>query len=631
MKQAVILAGGKGTRLADRLGGLPKPLIDFCGVPLLERQILLLKKYEFTSILILVNYRAEAIVEFCTLKANWGLDVQCIDDGEPRGTAGAVLGILDRLDDEFIVMYGDTMLQVDLDRFQKFHRCEQGVSATLFLHPNDHPHDSDLVEINEVGDVKKFHPYPHPEGVWLPNLVNAALYWVKRDALLMWRDDKRMLDFGRDIFPAMIEQGMRLRGYNSPEYIKDIGTPSRIDKVSTDFRSGRIDRAGLDYPQAAVFLDRDGTLNFEVNHLRNATDFELLPGVENAIQALNKAEYRVCVVTNQPVIARGDCSVDELANIHNKMETLLGRAGAYVDRIDYCPHHPDSGFAGEVAQLKIDCNCRKPNTGMVDSAILALNIAREKSWMIGDSSSDILAAKRAGLRSILVETGYAGLDHKYLSTPDYVVANLPKAVDFILRGHPLLLRALESIAKSIAVGDIVFIGGQSRGGKSTTASGLRELLQRVGHTCHVLSTDRWLMSQTKRSDGVAGRHDMEAINHLIKNLSGNRRDIVASLPGYAKGHREQTQNLESLRIAKRDTVIVEGVIALSVSADLKGAHRMVVTTDEQVRRSRVIREYGLRGEQDQAEAIYAARMQDEYPWVEVSAKGAMRFEVTNDY
>lgn len=627
MKQAVILAGGKGTRLRERLGDLPKPLIDLCGKPLLERQILLLKQYGFARVLVLVNYRAELITEFCVTNANWGLDIACIDDGVPRGTAGAVLNVLDRLDEQFLVMYGDTMLQVDLDRFRGFHAEQPGVAATLFLHPNNHPQDSDLVDIDDTGSVLGFHPYPHPEGSWLPNLVNAALYCMRRDTLLPWKDTLGMLDFGKDVFPDMIARGMRLRGYNSPEYIKDVGTPARLDKVSADFKSGRIARAGLDHEQMAVFLDRDGTINREVDHQARVEDFELLPGVEQSIRRLNRSEYRVCVVTNQPVLARGECSSDELRSIHNKMETLFGHAGAYVDRIDYCPHHPDRGFPGEVSELKIMCNCRKPKTGMIDAAVAALNISRSRSWLIGDSSTDILTAERAGIRSILVETGYAGLDHKHFATPTYVAADLHAAVDFILNVHPRLLVAVRPVAANIGAGSLVFIGGHARSGKSTVASALAEALGERGLRCQIIGTDRWILSADQRGEGVAGRHDMHELKSLITRLASRSVEMDEMLPWYAKGWREQTPAVQSLRITPDDVVIVEGVVALALSANVTSSTRIMVTCNEPMRRQRLLREYSLRGEGDQAEAIYATRMQDEWPWVEASAVGAIRLQI----
>ena len=290
MKQAVILAGGKGTRLKERLGDLPKPLIDLCGKPLLQRQMELLLSHQFTDVLILVNHNAQQIIDFCNTRNNWGINVRCIDDGEPLGTAGAVLSIHDRLFDDFLVMYGDTMLDVDLTRFYNFHASQKNTAATIFLHPNDHPVDSDLVEIDDHALVRKFHPYPHDDDKCYPNLVNAALYYLRRIPLAKIRINKKQLDFGKDLFPWMLENNHLILGYNSFEYIKDCGTPQRIDKVSSDFLSGRIERARLDKKQAAVFLDRDGTINYEVNHLAKQEDFILLPGVGSAIKALNNSE-----------------------------------------------------------------------------------------------------------------------------------------------------------------------------------------------------------------------------------------------------------------------------------------------------------------------------------------------------
>ncbi|WP_316151122.1 HAD-IIIA family hydrolase [Cupriavidus sp. BIC8F] len=628
MKQVVILAGGKGTRLRERLGDLPKPLIDVCGVPLLERQVLLAKRYGFNRVLILVNYRAERIAEYCASKANWGLEIQCIDDGEPRGTAGAVLQLLDQLDDEFLLMYGDTMLEVDLDRFHRYHAEGGDVAATLFLHPNDHPQDSDLVEIDEWGNVSGFHPYPHDSARYYPNLVNAALYWIRKSALEPWRGHAGMLDFGKELFPAMIGRGMTLRGYNSPEYIKDCGTPSRIDKVSADFMSGRIHRAALDIPQMAVFVDRDGTLNREMDHLNEPGQLELLAGVELAVRRLNRSEYRVCVVTNQPVVARGECTPESLRQIHNKLETLLGQEGAYVDRIYYCPHHPDKGFAGEVPELKIDCDCRKPKTGMIEAAVAELNIAKERSWMIGDTTSDLLAAQRAGVRSILVETGYAGLEQKYWVTPDYIVPDFPAAVAFILEIYPGLMERIAPLAHGIEAGSIVFVGGQSRSGKSTFASVLRDTLQNSGKRCHVISTDRWLLSEAERGQGVLGRHDMHALEAAIRSVDPSARPASLSLPGYRKLKRQQVQAAEELQVHPGEIIIVEGVVALTLAEALDAKHRFFVEIDEAQRRERVVREYILRGVNEvEALRLYEERYAEEVPVVAGPATTAILFRI----
>jgi len=627
LKQAVILAGGKGTRLRERLGGLPKPLIDLCGVPLLERQVLLAKQHGFTHVLILVNHAAERILDYVASKGGWGLEVDCIDDGRPRGTAGATLACFDRLADEFLVIYGDTMLEVDLSRFYAWHAQRPANAAALFLHPNDHPQDSDLVEVDDTDRVTAFHPYPHDGARHYPNLVNAALYWVRKQALASWRGESAVLDFGKDLFPAMLRQGLVLVGYRSPEYIKDIGTPARLDKVCGDFRSGKIERASLGHAQPVVFLDRDGTINREVDHLRHPDQLQLLPGAAEAIRRLNQSEYRCCVVTNQPVIARGECSEEGLRQIHNKLETLLGRGGAFVDRIYHCPHHPEAGFPGERADLKIECDCRKPKTGLIDRAARDLNVARERSWLVGDGSVDMEAARRAGLRSVLVETGQAGLDYRAWAAPDFVVPGLAEAAALILDIYPRLLIYCDEVAAQIGAGAMVLIGGQARSGKSTFGSILRDALRSRGRGTVLLSTDRWLRNGAERGPGVFERFDMPALQRLVHDLADPRqRPRNLALPGYHKLKRERIEAVETVSPAKEDIVLVEGVVALALETPGPAeTHRFHIELDEGERKGRILREYRLRGcTEDEAQRVYQRRRDDEFPAIEGLAARARR-------
>ena len=618
MRQAVILAGGKGTRLRERLGGRPKPLVDICGVPLLEHQVSLVKRHCFNSVLILVNHAAEQIVHFCAQKSNWNLAIELVDDGTPRGTAGATLAAYDRLAEEFLIIYGDTMLEVDLTRFHARHSQAPAAAATLLLHPNDHPHDSDLVEMDNDGCIRAFHPYPHEFARNYPNLVNAALYWVNKRALLPWRDEPGPLDFAKELFPAMLRRGLTLKGYRSPEYIKDVGTPTRLEQVCCDVRSGKVTRGSLDRPQAMVFMDRDGTINREVDHLANEEQFQLLPGVGASIRRLNASEYRCCVVTNQPVVARGECTEEGLRKIHNKMETLLGREGAYVDGIYYCPHHPHGGYPGERPELKVDCGCRKPKTGLIDRAVADFNVERGRSWMVGDTSVDSEMARRAGLRSILVETGCAGLDYRFWALPDIVVPDLTEAVSFILDRYPLLLSLCSEFAAGIGEGAVVLVGGQSRSGKSTFASVLCDALRARGRMAKVLAADRWLRNEAEREPGVLGRYDMAALQRVVDHLtSRTARAELLLLPAYHKLRRERVESVEQLPVAASDVVVIEGTVALALTTPASvETHRYHVEIAEEERRERVLKEYRLRGmERTQAAQIYASRKVDEFPVV----------------
>ena len=431
-RQAVIVAGGPGTRLRARLGDLPKPMITLGGKPLLEHQIELARNYGFTEILIFACYRADLIGRHFGDGSRWGVSVSTIVEREPLGTAGAVLAAMDRLAENFVVLYGDTMVNVDLERIWQRHGQSQA-DATLLVHPNDHPLDSDLLETNVEGWIEAFHNRPHPAGRWFQNLVNAGLYVIRKSALKPWAGSGARLDFGKDLFPALLSRGARLLSYNSPEYIKDIGTPERYDRICSEYRSGVVARSSLHTPQRAVFLDRDGTLIPEKGCLRRADDLELLPGVADAVRQLNHHGWRVVLATNQPVVAKGWCTESELQRIHNKLETLLGREHAFLDRIYFCPHHPEGGFAGERAELKIRCQCRKPAPGMLLQAATDLNLDLAQSWLIGDSTADVQAAVNGGVRSMLVRTGNAGQDRRHPALPHYVFDTLGQAVHFIVQ------------------------------------------------------------------------------------------------------------------------------------------------------------------------------------------------------
>jgi len=430
MTQAVVLAGGKGKRLAPILNGRPKCLVDIDGTPLLQRQLELLIANGVDDVVLLVNHEATQVATFVEENNSFGIRISLIDDGEPRGTAGAVIATLDHLADRFLVVYGDTLMNVDLRRFIASHEAA-GSEATLFLHPNSHPSDSDLVEIGDDDWVCAFHPYPHNPAKAYANLVNAALYVIEKSALLPWLQFKAPSDFGKDLFPAMLAAGARLKGYNSFEYIKDVGTPKRVAEAVEQLRSGVVSRASLACPQKAVFLDRDGTLNIHRGFITRPDQLELQPDAAESVRRLNGAEFRAVLITNQPVIARGETTLDGLKEIHAKLESELGKTGAYLDRIYFCPHHPDRGYPGEISALKIVCNCRKPRTGMVEQAVRDLHIDLKQSWFVGDSPRDIETASAAGMRSILVLTGEAVAETPLKVEPNFVENSLRDAVERI--------------------------------------------------------------------------------------------------------------------------------------------------------------------------------------------------------
>lgn len=463
-----ILAGGQGTKLRARAGGLPKPMVPLLGRPLLEYQLDLCRRHGFLRVLLLVHYEHEVIRAHFGDGSRHGVSLGYQIEDAPRGTAGALRDALPRLADIFLVLYGDTYLDVDLRRAWNTHAARR-VDVTLFLHSNDHPQDSDLVDVDAQGMVAALHSYPHPDEADTRNLVNAALYVMQRSGFEAMIPVEGKADLAKETFPQMLRAGRRLFGYVSPEYIKDIGTPERLDQVTADITAGVPERLSGRELRRAVFLDRDRTLNEDAHYVTRPDQMKLLPAVPDALRRLNRAGYLAVVITNQSVVARGDVALADLERIHGRMEHVLGLGAAYLDRIYACPHHPDRGFAGEVPELKVTCACRKPATGAIDAACRDLEIGRHGSWFVGDTTSDIETGRRAGLRTILVRTGHAGQDGQYPFRPDYVVPDLATAVAWILDGHPALLRRLAPVALAALQARLVVVGGFARAGKSSAA------------------------------------------------------------------------------------------------------------------------------------------------------------------
>jgi histidinol-phosphate phosphatase family protein len=615
-----ILAGGQGTRLSSRSGGLPKPMVPILGKPVLQHQVELCRKCGFTNIALLVHHRHEAISNFFGDGSRYGVRIHYVIEETPRGTAGALRDALGVLAPQFLLLYGDTFLDVDLRRVWNAH-ITSGAAGTLLLHPNDHPQDSDLVDLDIHGKIRAILPYPHPPGREVRNLVNAALYVLERAGLEDVTPIQGKADIAKHMFPRMLESGCRLHGYITPEYIKDMGTPERLDKVERDFVAGLPERLSNRHLRSAVFLDRDGTLIREVNHLTSPCQVELLPGVSAAVRRLNRDGTLAVIVTNQPVVARGDITVAGLAQVHARLETQLGVEGAFIDGLYFCPHHPDKGFPGEVPELKVPCLCRKPNPGLIEQACRDLSIDRRNSWMIGDSTSDIEAGRRAGIRTILLRTGYAGSDAKHAIRPDYICPDLPDAVEWILNGHAKLARKMAQIAVTASNGKrLVLIGGLARAGKSFAAQVLKELLYALGCEAHVVSLDGWLKPKDQRSEGsgVCERYDLTAASAAISAVASSSTREVIQEKLYDRVARVAGPLTIEHSIGPKDVLIVEGAPALLMDElnTLPNTVKVYVQIAPVIRIERLSKDYVWRGQpSDQHVNTLAMRELDETPVV----------------
>ncbi len=424
------MAGGQGTRLKEITGGeLPKPMIKICSKPILEHQVENLKRYGIKDFIFIVGYKSEVIKDYFGDGSSFDVHIDYIVEETPLGTAGALFYLKEEKED-FILLFGDLMVDIAWDRFINFHKNKKA-AVSLFAHPNSHPFDSDLINKDEHDVLLGFDSKHNVRNYFYSNLVNAGLYIVAPKALECMKEIKKM-DFEKDFLTSLIPS-KQVYVYRSSEYVKDIGTPERYYSVSKDYEDGIIAKKNLSNKQKCIFVDRDGTLNKFVGFLTNIKDFELLDRVSEAVKMVNHSEYLIIVITNQPVVARGEVSFAQLQDIHNKMETLLGQDGAYLDDISFCPHHPDRGYKGEVKELKIVCDCRKPKIGQLVKEQTKYNIDFANSYMIGDSMQDMQTGYNAGVKTILLSCGAPLRSDYYHVTPTYKVFDLYDAIVKILK------------------------------------------------------------------------------------------------------------------------------------------------------------------------------------------------------
>lgn len=445
------MAGGLGKRAQSIDSTIPKPLIKIGDEPILQWEIECLVKQGYKDIILTVSYMAEKIQSYFGDGSSFDCHIEYFVEDVPLGNAGALLklGESGTLNGDFLLLNADSMFDIDFDRFVSFQR-EKGALVSLFVHPNNHPFDSGLIITDEEGRVIRWLAKEDERPEYYHNCVNAGIHILNTSVLeesgidpdLVGTEDADgriiKVDLDRQIIKPLCKKGGYIFAYSSPEYVKDMGTPERFEQVKKDLVTGRVGSKNLKKKQKAIFLDRDGVINKYVGFLKSIDDFELLPRVAEAIRHINDSGYLCIVVSNQPVIARGEVTVDELDMIHKKMETLLGNEGAYLDGIYYCPHHPDKGFEGEVPELKIDCDCRKPKSGMLLNASEQYNIDLSKSWMIGDSWRDIKAGEAAGCKTIYIN-GYKDMKRKKSliendACPDFTADSLFEAVrDIIIK------------------------------------------------------------------------------------------------------------------------------------------------------------------------------------------------------
>ena len=378
--KAVILCGGLGTRLSPVLKDRPKTLAPVSGRPFLAYLLDQLADAGIEDVILATGHFGDQVRD--TFQDYYrGIRLSYSQETEPLGTGGALRAAAEGLE-HALVMNGDSWCAANLREFVRTH-FDSGALNSIVVTAMEDCRRYGAVEVDSGGSVVAFQEKRPSDDHPLPGFINAGIYLLSR-SLIESIPSGRFVSLEREIFPVWLDG--RLCGWKCQGRFIDIGTPESLASADAFFA-----RPGT----GILFLDRDGTINVERHHLAKVDGMELLPGAAEGIRILKQLGWPIVVVSNQTVVARGDCSIQTLRAINQRMLDLLAAEGAAIDGIYYCPHMPDDG-----------CACRKPKTALLENAGRVFGADLAGSFLVGDKCSDIQAGIDIGATTFLVRTGH---------------------------------------------------------------------------------------------------------------------------------------------------------------------------------------------------------------------------------
>ena len=396
-----ILIGGKGSRVKKISRTTPKAFLKIGKHSIIDHQLKQLKKLNKKIFIISNNKISKFNNQLKKKYQHIGLKI--LEESTPLGTGGCLKPLQDYVSDSCLIIMGDLIFNIDFKKFYSFHKKNKS-DITLLAHPNDHPYDSDLLEINEKNQLIKFHNKPHKKND-IGNLSSSGIFLINKKILKFIKPNK-FQDLSKDILPKLLKKKIKIYAYNTREYVKDAGTPKRINLVKKHMKTKKFINGNINRKLPAIFLDRDGVINKEYLNKHYQNPKQINEGAISAVKKINENRFLSVMVTNQSAIAKGIVTLDKVKSDHKRLEYQFGLKGAYFDRIYFCPYHPDKGFKGEVKKFKKKSSWRKPDNGMFLQAIKDLNIDIKNSYMIGNSSADYYAAKKTGIKCLIIGTKF---------------------------------------------------------------------------------------------------------------------------------------------------------------------------------------------------------------------------------
>ena len=396
--KAFVLAAGEGTRLRPLTLNMPKPMLPIDGKPLLEHTVEWLRWYGVKDIAINLSHCPDVIVNYFGTGEAMDVELAYSYEDTVLGTAGGVRKMRDFIGDSpLVVVYGDVLTDMSLQELLSFHyqvtTRDPKAGVTLSLYHVNNPTEVGLVDMDDTGRIQRFVEKPKAEDVFT-DLANAGILVLEPWVVDMIPPGV-FFDFGRDLFPLLIEKGVSMYGWAAPSdtFVMDIGSHTAYERVQLDWPAH--ERARLARARPAIFIDRDGVINRNrQDYVKSWSEFEFLPGAIDGLRRLSQVGWPIIVVSNQSAVGRGLVESQTVDEINARMVSAIRRAGGRVDDVLYCPHTPED-----------NCACRKPLPGLFFQAAGRYNIDLSRSYMIGDAACDVQAAHAAGCKPVLVRTG----------------------------------------------------------------------------------------------------------------------------------------------------------------------------------------------------------------------------------
>lgn len=374
--QAVILAGGRGTRLAPITDSIPKPMIEFHGKPFLEYLIEMVRNQGFQRVLLLLGYLPECVQAYFGDGGKIGVSIEYSVTEVENYTGRRLKLATDQLDPNFLLMYCDNYWPMQFDAMWRQYLTSEAPALVTVYRNSDH-YTRDNLRVDEQGFVVEYDKSRNA-----PNLSGVDIGFIILQSSVIESLPECNFSFEAKVYPQLVAR-RQLQAYVTEHRYYSVGSHERLP-VTDQFLARR----------PVVLLDRDGVLNKKMprgTYVRSWEEWEWLPGAKEALRLLDQAGYRVIIISNQSGIARGVMTEDALAGIHQKMNAEVHAAGGEIEAIYYCPHGWDDG-----------CKCRKPRPGMLHQAQRDHHLDLSMTYFIGDDERDGQAAEAAGCPWMLV-------------------------------------------------------------------------------------------------------------------------------------------------------------------------------------------------------------------------------------